>query len=41
MRTRFRLAGALPCLALGLLVRLWLPGSGILEFACRRGQNPN
>ncbi len=32
MRTRFRLAGALTCLARGLLVWLWLPGSGIMEF---------
>ncbi len=27
MRTRFRLAGVLPCLALGLLMGLWLPGN--------------
>jgi len=27
LRTRFRLAAALPCLALGLLMGLWLPGN--------------
>jgi hypothetical protein len=27
LKTRFRLAGALPCLALGLLMGLWLPGN--------------
>ena len=27
MKTRFRLAGALPCLALGLLMGLWLPNN--------------